>query len=204
MKQTALTIALISAPALLLAQQTSTGASASASANAQAEVSIPANYSADARGKIDAAFQKARAKHLPEDQMRRRMAEGQAKSASDAQVAAAVQRVETNLEASQALFVRAGKANPQPDEVTSGEQAMERGATDAQIIATIKNPPTNVTAAVALDALAKAGAASEAAAGTVGAAATSVKGGVGAAGAVGGVTGAVSGAVTAAVGAKKP
>jgi hypothetical protein len=127
-------------------------------------------------------------------------------------VAAAVERVEANLEESQALFIRAGKANPTPEEVTSGEQAMERGASHAQIIAAIKNPPANATAVAALDALARVGAANAGSAGTVGAtvsgavtgANAAAKGNGAAGAAVGGVTGSVTGAVGAVVGTKKP
>jgi len=216
-------IALVAAPAFLAAQQsaqsssaTSSGAkaatTASASANVQAQVAIPANYTAEARAKIQAAFDKARAKQVPDSQMRTRMAEGQAKNASDLKVAAAVQRVEANLETSQSLFIRAGKANPKPEEVTSGEQAIERGASRAQIMAAIKNPPANVTVAAALDALARVGSTSATSAGTVagtvGGAVTGVNAaaGVGAtAGATaGGVVGSVTGAIGGVVGAKKP
>jgi hypothetical protein len=209
MKHTGFVIAFIAAPALLAAQQSSAGVSTSA--RAQARVSVPANYSAEARAKIEAAFEKAHAKQLPDSQMRSRMAEGQAKNASDMKVAAAVQRVEANLETSQALFVRAGKANPKPEEVTSGAQAIERGASHAQIIAAIKNPPANATAAAALDALAQVGPANAATAGSVGAAVSgavsNVNGRASAGAAVGAAAGAatgVTGVVSGAVGPKKP
>jgi hypothetical protein len=218
MKHTALTIALISAPALLAAQQSSASsasASASGSANAQAEVSIPDNYSAYARERIATSFKTARAKHVPDDQMRKRMAEGQARGATDVQVASAVQHTEARLEASQALLIRAGHQNPQPEEVNNAEQAMERGATEAQIEAAVKHPPVNVSVAAALAALAQPGTPGKSAsAGEVGAAVSAAAGAAnGSAGsnaaahagaAVGGVTGAVAGSVTGAVGAKKP
>ncbi|HVX40820.1 MAG TPA: hypothetical protein VHB25_14715 [Gemmatimonadaceae bacterium] len=153
MKVATLTVALALAPGLLVAQQGSV--SASASVNAQANVNVPANYSAESRAKIDAAFQAARAKHLPDQPMRQRMAEGQAKAASDAQVASAVAQTEARLDASQSAMIRAGRANPQPDEVTAGAQAMERGATDAQIEALAKHAPSDRSLTVAFNVLSK-------------------------------------------------
>src|SRR6185503_17660795 len=99
MKGHVLTTAFLFVPALLTAQQ----ASASASATAQVTANAPAsytNYSAESRAKIDAAFQAARAKNLPDEPMRQRIAEGQAKGAGEAQVVAAVQRTQARLEAS--------------------------------------------------------------------------------------------------------
>lgn len=139
-------------PALAFAQA---GASASASAKAQADVTVPANYSASARGKIEAAFSAARAKSLPDEPMRRRMAEGQAKGASDAQIAAAVQRVEMRLEVAQSAMIKAGRTRPQASEVASGEQAMEQGMTEAQLQAFVRHAPADRSLTVALNVLAK-------------------------------------------------
>jgi hypothetical protein len=144
-----LSIAAACAPAMLAAQQ----ASASASANAQADVSIPAGYSASAKAAITNSFQAAREKNLPDQPMRERMAEGQAKGASDAQVAAAVRGVEARLEASQSAMISAGRANPTADETTAGAQAMERGATQAQIEALAKHAPSGRSLAVAFTVL---------------------------------------------------
>jgi hypothetical protein len=158
MKATHLATALTIIPALLAAQQTGTSAatasSTSASASAQASISVPATYSTESKAKIDAAFQAAKSKNLPDESMRQRIAEGQAKGASEAQVVAAVQSTQTRLEASQTALIRAGHANPQPDEVASGEQAMARGATEGQIEALVKRAPDR-SVAVALDVLAK-------------------------------------------------
>jgi hypothetical protein len=144
-----LSIATACAPAVLAAQQ----ASASASANAQADVSIPASYSANAKAAIVNSFQAARAKNLPDQPMRQRMAEGQAKGASDAQVAAAVRGVEAQLEASQSAMISAGRTNPTADETAAGAQAMERGATQAQIEALAKHASSDRSLAVAFTAL---------------------------------------------------
>jgi hypothetical protein len=87
--------------------------------------------------------------------MRQRMAEGQAKGASDAQVATAVQRAEARLEASQSAMIRAGREKPSADEVTAGEQAMARGTTEAQIEALVKHAPSDRSLVVAFDVLTK-------------------------------------------------
>jgi hypothetical protein len=151
MKNHFLIVALAAAPALLSAQQVT----ASARTQAQASVSVPASYSAASRAKIEAAFNAAREKNLPQQPMQQRIAEGQAKGANDAQVAGAVQKTEARLEASQAAMIRAGRTHPQPQEVASGEQAMERGATDAQIEALAKHAPSAQSLTVALSVLTK-------------------------------------------------
>jgi len=151
MRSITLTIAITCLPALLGAQQVS----ASASASGQANVSVPASYSTQAKTKIESAFQAARSKGLPEQPMRQRMAEGQAKGASDAQVAVAVQKVEARLEASQSAMIRAGRTHPQPDEVTGGEQVMERGATEAQVEALVKHAPSDRSLTVAFNVLSR-------------------------------------------------
>ena len=119
---TTLTFALICAPAALFAQQTS----ASASATAQASANIPASYSAEAKANIEASFKRAQQKNVPDQAMRQRLAEGEAKAASEAQVATAVQKTEARLEASQSAMVRAGRSNPTPEEINGGEQVMAR------------------------------------------------------------------------------
>jgi hypothetical protein len=119
MKATALTLAVMCIPAILAAQQQA----------ASTTVNVPANYSAQAKKTIETAFQAARAKNLPDQPLRERLADGQAKNASDTTVAAAIQQVENRLEATQAALVRAGRAKQQPEEIASGAQAVESGAT---------------------------------------------------------------------------
>jgi hypothetical protein len=177
---TSLTLAFIAAPMALFAQQ----ATASAAASSQASVNVPVTYSAESKASIEASFKRARDRNLPDQTMRDRIAEAQAKGATDAQVAASVQKAESRLEASQSVLVKAGRANPTPDEVTNGAQAMERGATEAQVTAVVAHPPTNVSIAAALDGLARVTGAPE--------------------GAGVSVTGAVQGAVSGVLPPKKP
>lgn len=142
MKAAILATILGSFPALLAAQQSSS-ASATAPASAQASVNVPASYSAEGKAKIEAAFQAARAKNLPDQAMRQRIEDGQAKGAAEAQVVAAVQQTEARLEEVQSALIRAGRAQPQPAEVASADQALAAGATAAQIEEIVKRTPAN-------------------------------------------------------------
>lgn len=233
MRASVLTTVLVCVPAIVVAQQgsASTQAQASAKASAQTNVAVPSTYSADARTKIDAAFQAAKAKSLPDQPLQERLAEGQAKGASEAQVVAAVQGVEGRLEASQSAMVHAGRTQPQQDEIVAGAQAMERGASSAQVESLIKHAPADRSLAVAFTVLAKLAATGEPvdnAIATIGAkldagagddVVASLVGGAGASvgapksanppaagdkGAAAGVTGAVKGAVSGVVAPKKP
>jgi hypothetical protein len=146
---TSLAVGLLCAPAALFAQQ----AAASASAASQANVNIPASYSADAKANIEASFKRAQEKNLPDQSMRQRIAEGKAKAASGAQTAAAVQKTEARLEASQSAMVHAGRTSPSPDEINAGENAMARGATAANVEALAKHAPSDRSLVVAFDVL---------------------------------------------------
>ncbi len=156
---TTLALAFICAPAVLFAQQastgSSTGASASASATAQTSVDVPASYSTQAKSDIEASFKRAHDKNVPDQAMHQRLAEGQAKSASDAQVATAVHKTEARLEASQSAMVHAGRSNPTPEEINSGEQAMASGATEGDVESVAKHAPADRSLVVAFDVLSK-------------------------------------------------
>ena len=151
MKSTTMMFALICAPAALIAQQ----AAATASASSRASVNVPASYSAEAKASIEASFKRAQEKNVPDQALRQRLAEGQAKAASDAQVASAVQKTEARLESSQSALVRAGRATPTPQEINAGEQAMARGATEANVEALAKHAPADRSLVVAFDVLSK-------------------------------------------------
>src|ERR1051325_4104774 len=174
MKRTIVNIALTLAPALVAAQQASTTTQASASAgvtaqtprtsstvngNAQASSassasSAPSNYTAENRAKIDASFEAARKRDLPQQPIRDRIAEGQARGASGAQVIRAARHAETRLEAGQDAMIRAGR-KPSQSDVSSGYQAMAHGATSAQVETVARRTPPNRSLVVTLDALAR-------------------------------------------------
>lgn len=140
MKSTVLTVLLTCAPAIVAAQA-SASANANVQANAQTSVAVPANFSAESKANIEATVQRARAANMPLQPLRQRIAEGQAKAASDAQIAVAVQRTEARLEASQQAMISAGRKNPTTAEVTAGEQAMAAGATQVQLETLVKRVP---------------------------------------------------------------
>lgn len=164
MRTSAWTAILACVPAIVVAQgsppptqppKTPPGAQASVQATSNGNVDLPGTLSAGAKTKIDATLQAARAKNIPDQPIRDRIAEGQAKGATEAQMVEAAQSVETRLEASQAALVQAGRAKPADGEITSGAQAMERGATAAQISALVKHAPADRSLAVSFDVLAK-------------------------------------------------
>ena len=171
MKTAILATILGSFPALLAAQQSSAAASATAPTSAQTSVNVPASYSAEGKAKIEAAFQAAHEKNLPDQLMRQRIDDGQAKGATEAQVVAAVQQMETRLEESQSVLIRAGRAKPQPAEVASADAALASGATAAQIEEIVKHTPANEPLVFGANGAADANAAAGGATGPVNAAA---------------------------------
>jgi hypothetical protein len=169
MKKTRIAFVLALAPAALAAQSATSTTSASTAATAKAErasvagaaqattvsnanADIPASYSAESRSQLNATFTAARKRDIPEQPIRDRIAEGRAKSASEAQVVLAAQRAEARLEAAQDAMVRAGR-KPTHTELTRGEHAMARGATEVQIEAIAKQTPPDRSLEVALDVL---------------------------------------------------
>src|SRR5690242_14032588 len=110
------------APALLAGQQVS--ASASAQTDASVNTNVPASFSAQSKTQINASFEAARRRNLPQQPMRQRMAEGQARGATEAQIVTSVQREEARLELAQTALIKAGRTQPQPQEVEAGAQAM--------------------------------------------------------------------------------
>src|SRR5581483_4516989 len=179
MKASVTTLALICFPALLAAQQgqaqsqsqgqssqaqqstqakASVSAQASVQASSPASASIPSSFSAQGRARIQAAFSAAREKNLPQQPMQQRMAEAQARGATEAQTVASVQHTEARMAVVQRAMIRAGRTQPQQSEIASGEQAMARGATEAQIEAAIAHAPAAATLDGSFDALASAGA----------------------------------------------
>ena len=223
MKKSRIAFVFTFVPAILAAQSATTTTSTTAEATAKAgrtsvagsaqatsatNVDIPSSYSAESKAKLNATFERARNRKLPERPIRDRVAEGQAKAASEAQVVIAAQRAEARLEAAQSAMVRAGR-QPNDAELIRAEAAMARGATEAQIEAAARSVQPDQQLTVQLDAIA-AGSNTSANAG-VGATVATPKAGAtaGVAGAATATTGAattVTGAATAGVGAviKKP
>lgn len=173
MRRTAVTLALTLTPALLFAQasvtaKTDTRADATvraphpqASAGAQtsttttADVEAPSDFSARGRANLEATFRRARAHHVPEQPLRNRVAEGQAKGASEEQILISTAMLETRLASSQQALIRAGHTQPSDAEVERGAEAEESGYTSAQVEAVARRTPPQRSVVVALDALTK-------------------------------------------------
>ena len=159
MKKTTIAFALSFAPAILAAQVTSTTSAtadmsakagrtsattaAQATAATSASADVPRNYSAEGQAKLAATFNAAREKKLPEQPIRDRVAEGQAKGASEAQVVIAAQRTEARLEAAQSAMIRAGR-QPNDEALIHAEHVMAAGATAAQVEAAVRRDRKSV------------------------------------------------------------
>lgn len=153
MKKIALAAALVVTPALAHAQSS---AQSSAQVGAKAEVSAQATtprLSADAQAKVDANVAAAHEKQLPEQPIRQRVAEGQAKGASEAQIVAASRSALLELQTSHDALVSAGRTQPSNEEVSRGASLIARGYTSAQLEAVARRAPADRSLAVAFDAL---------------------------------------------------
>src|SRR4026209_1747589 len=130
MRRTTTARILACAPGYLAAQTGPAGQSESRPASPAQSAS---GFSAEARVRLEAMFRVAREKKLPTQPLADRMAEGQAKGASEAQILAATQQVAGQLAASHDALVRAGRAQPSDAEVERGAQLIARGASSAQL-----------------------------------------------------------------------
>jgi hypothetical protein len=142
------------APAALAAQVAGS-ASARVQAGADAQVGKSVSASAASSTTVDAEIAVARERGLPERPIRRRVAEGRAKGASEEQVALAARRVRMNLETAHEAMVSAGRARPSDEEVERGASAMEHGYTPAQIEAIASAAAGDRSLVVAFDVLAR-------------------------------------------------
>ena len=150
MYKVALSLALL--PAALFAQSVS--GSAQASTTTRANVSTPAaSANASAHASADAEIAAARSRGLPVAAMEHRVAEGRAKGASDAQLAASAHSLRLELESAHDAMVRAGRSSPSDQETERGAYLMERGYTSAQIEAVAKSAPSDRSLVVAFDVL---------------------------------------------------
>lgn len=150
-----LTLALTFVPTVLFAQASGSGqaqAQASASANARVSLEPPREFSAEGRAKLEAMYKETREKELPPEPVARRVAEGRAKGASEAQILISAEKVKGNLEATHSAMVRAGR-KPSPSETETGAAALEQGVTEAQLEAMAKSTPSDRSLTVAFDVL---------------------------------------------------
>jgi hypothetical protein len=127
-------------------------AQASATANARVSLEPPREFSAEGRAKLEAMYKEAREKDLPPEPVARRVAEGRAKGATEAQILVSAEKVKGNLEATHSAMVRAGR-KPTPSETETGAAAIEQGVTEAQLEAMAKKTPSDRSLTVAFDVL---------------------------------------------------
>lgn len=147
MRQPIMILALTVAPALAAAQAS---AGAQAEGRSKSEVTarhdpaprIPDGYSAETRARLEVMFETARRKQIPAQSMSDRMAEGEAKGASENQIVAATATTLAQLEMSQSALVRAGRDHPSDEEVVRGAQILARGASGAQLALLARGNPS--------------------------------------------------------------
>jgi hypothetical protein len=132
------------------------GASVASTASAQAtgDFRAPSGFSAEGAAKLNAMYAEAQAHQVPREPMAQRVAEGQAKDASEATIIASAGKVKTHMETAQSAMVSAGRTHPSSAETARAGAAMERGVTKAQIQAIAKSSNSDRSLVVAFDVLA--------------------------------------------------
>ena len=144
MRRTAIALLLALAPAYLSAQSQPESTTPTAPSN---------GLSVEGRARLEAMLHVARERYLPTEPMANRVAEGQAKGASEAQIIASVGRIEAQLRASQEALIRAGRSQPSEAEVARGAEVMASGATSAELEAFVRRAPSERRLVVAFDVL---------------------------------------------------
>ena len=141
-------------PSVLTAQ---VAGSASARSDTKASAQVGRGTSADvsSSASVDAELSAARQHGVPERPIRNRVAEGRAKGATEADLAASAHAVRLNLEIAHEALVGAGRSQPSDQETERGANAIERGYTRAQIEAVAKSAPSDRSLVVAFDVLAR-------------------------------------------------
>jgi hypothetical protein len=160
MKTVTLALSLF-APAVVMGQS-SVSASTSASASASVEASrdsgryhAPSRFKASTRTQLEARVSRSRAEGRPYRPLIARIAEAEAKGASDAQVLASTARYNAQLDAAFDAMVRAGRTRPSDEECKKGASALARGYTAAQLEAVARSAPGDRSLVVAFSTLAE-------------------------------------------------
>jgi hypothetical protein len=109
--------------------------------------------SAGSQAKVDADVRIAHDRRLPEEPIRRRVAEGEAKGASESQIVAASGRALAELETAHDAMVAAGRRDPSNAEVTYGAQLVARGYTHTQLEEVAHHAPADRSLVAAFETL---------------------------------------------------
>ncbi|MBI2407358.1 MAG: hypothetical protein HYV19_03510 [Gemmatimonadetes bacterium] len=128
-------------------------AQASAQAQAMTALHVPDRFSASGKAQLEATYNDARRSNLPTAPIAKRVAEGEAKGASEASIVAAAARVKGDMEASQRAMIAAGRTRPSGEETERGAMLMARGVTSAQIETVARHAPSDRSLVVAFDVL---------------------------------------------------
>lgn len=158
MRKPIMILALTVAPALAAAQaqagaQSDTRAETGVTVERGESPRIPAAFSTAARARLAAMFETAREKRLPEEPMTNRVAEGQAKGASESRIVAATATMLARLELSQTALIRAGHERPSDAAVTRGAELLASGASGAELTAVASRERSEGRLEVALEVL---------------------------------------------------
>lgn len=126
------------------------GASASSQTVASAKMG---KTEANASVSVEGEMKVARNKGMPDEPIRRRVAEGRTKGASEAQLALAARRVRLTMEGGVEAMAKGGRAHPSDEEIERCTGAMEQGYTKAQVEAVAHSAPSDRSLTVAFDVL---------------------------------------------------
>ena len=124
------------------ASRSASGSQASSSASGSQAATSSAGerrLSADAQAKVDANLRVARERKLPEEPIRQRVAEGQAKGARDAQIATASTRTLVDMQSAFEAMVHGGRTSPSDAEVSRGASLIARGYSSVQLEGLARN-----------------------------------------------------------------
>ena len=104
---------------------------------------------------VDGEILAARRHGLPDEAIRRRVAEGRANGVSELQLAVTAHRMRVTMEASVEAMAAGGHARPSSDEIERCAAAMDQGYTRSQVETVAKSAPSDRSLAVAFDVLTK-------------------------------------------------
>ena len=129
------------------------GSAAASGSQAATSSSSGRHLGADAQATVDANLRAARQRKLPEEPIRQRVAEGQAKGASDAQIAVASGRTLVDMQSAFEAMVRGGHTAPNDAEVARGASLIARGYSTVQLEGVARNAGSDRSLTTAFDVL---------------------------------------------------
>lgn len=154
-----LSFALVLLAPVVAGAQATAGASASTQASASVEMRhehndsttyhAPSRFSARTRAQLEAMVEASRKRGTASRALVSRIAEAEAKGATDAQVIASSKRFSAQLQSSHDVLVRVGRQRPSDEEQVAGASALARGFTQAQLEAAVRGGNSTQAAVLA-------------------------------------------------------